>query len=169
MSRLLGSAAMRSRRLRTSMSPSPASTALAICRCMFSATAVRGGATDCPCKVTTRRAHDVMATTTPSASTNLGVMRILVLVKLQLVTRLRLRLVDHAFGQLENRVRPQTKRDAAFHHVLPCFEDHTLLAEEDHIDGELHRKGMDSFARSNPKSLSFRQAGVLKQTSAPLL
>jgi hypothetical protein len=96
-------------------------------------------------------------------------MRILVLVKLQLVTGLRLRLVDHTCGQLQNRVCPQTKRDAPFRHVLPGLEDYALLAEKDHIDGELHRKGVDPFAGNNPKSLSFRQAGVLEQTSPSLL
>ena len=66
-------------------------------------------------------------------------------------------------------MRGQADREPPGLNGVPYLANFALLVEVDQVDGKLHEKRMDRFARADPESLTWFQPFVLQQACTPLL
>jgi len=76
--------------------------------------------------------------------------------------------LDYPYRQLQNRMRRQTRRQPPRDHLFADLADPLLAVQVYYVDGELHSKAMNRFARGNPQTLTRSQFAMFQQTGAPL-
>jgi hypothetical protein len=84
------------------------------------------------------------------------------------VSRPGLRPADGARGKLEHRVRGETGRQPPRRHIAPDLLHSQVAVQVNEIDGELHAKGVYSFAGEDPQTFSGPEPLTAQQTLSAL-
>ena len=89
---------------------------------------------------------------------------LLVLLQLQLIAYHRTGIRNHTYGQFQHRMRAQAERDAPPAHIGADLQDFALFRQKNYVDGKLHGKRMDAFARHNPQAFALLKPCVFQKS-----
>ena len=65
-------------------------------------------------------------------------------------------------------MRRQARRQSPRDHLFPDLADPFLSVQIHDVDGKLHPKAVNRFARGNPKALTWGQFAMFQQAGSPL-